>query len=136
MSHISATANVTVVLQDQNGNQVYRKADIKISPMDTYDLALEIDNIKAGNYKLIISSELAVAEAWQKDINIKVVSSETADDNDNPPPTNQDVNVSIESNTPYYQVNANDPVIARTWASSLGNINLAKRLFLGINSLS
>lgn len=25
MSHSSATANVTVVLQDQNGNQVYRK---------------------------------------------------------------------------------------------------------------
>ena len=137
MSHSSATANVTVVLQDQNGNQVYRKADIQISPMDnTYDLTLEIDNIKAGNYKLIISSELAGAEAWQKDINIKVVSSETADDNDNPPPTNQDVNVSIESNIPYYQVNANDSVIARAWASSLGNINLAKRLFLGINSPS
>lgn len=106
-------------------NQVYRKADIQISPMDTYDLALEIDNIKAGKYKLIISSELAEAEAWQKDINIKVVSSETADDNDNPPPTNQDVNFSIESNTPYYQVNANDSVITRAWASSLGNINLA-----------
>ncbi|MDE5014621.1 chitin-binding protein, partial [Francisella tularensis subsp. holarctica] len=32
MSHSSATANVTVVLQDQNGNQVYRKTDIQISP--------------------------------------------------------------------------------------------------------
>ena len=53
MSHSSyTTANC-------NGNQVYRKADIEISPMDTYGLALEIDNIKAGNYKLIISSELA-----------------------------------------------------------------------------
>ena len=83
--------------------------------MDTYDLALEIDNIKAGNYKLIISSELAEAKAWQKDINIKVVSSEIADDNDNPPPINQDVNVSIESNTPYYQVNANDSVITKAW---------------------
>lgn len=83
--------------------------------MDTYGLALEIDNIKAENYKLIISSELAEAKAWQKDINIKVVSSEIADNNDNSPPTNQDVNVSIESNTPYYQVNANDSVITRAW---------------------
>lgn len=69
--------------------------------MDTYGLALEIDNIKAGNYKLIISSELAEAKVWQKGINIKVVSSEIADDNDNPLPTNQDVYVSIESNTLY-----------------------------------
>ncbi|APC94608.1 lytic polysaccharide monooxygenase [Francisella tularensis] len=125
MSHSSANANVTVVLQDQNGNQVYRKTDIQISPMDTYDLALAIDNIKAGNYKLIISSELAGAEAWQKDMNIKAVSSETSDDNNNPPPANQDINVNIESNTPYYQVNPNDSVTARAWASSLGNINLA-----------
>ena len=70
ISHSSTTANVIVVLQDQNGNQVYRKVDIQISPMGTYNLALEIDNIKAGNYKLIISSELTGAEAWQKDINI------------------------------------------------------------------
>ena len=95
MSHSSTTANVTVVLQDQNGNQVYRKTDIQISPMDTHDLALKINNIEAGDYRLIISSELAGAEAWQKDINIKVLSSETVDDNDNPYPTNQNINVSI-----------------------------------------
>ncbi|WP_227806599.1 hypothetical protein [Francisella persica] len=63
MSHSSATANVTVVLKDQNSNQVYRKADIQILLMDTYDLALEIDNIKAENYKITISSKLAGAEA-------------------------------------------------------------------------
>ncbi|WP_425536905.1 hypothetical protein [Francisella-like endosymbiont] len=70
---------------------------------------------KLETINLLISSELAEAKAWQKDINIKVVSSEIADDNDNPPPTNQDVNVSIESNTPYYQVNSNDSVITRAW---------------------
>ncbi|MDE5010853.1 chitin-binding protein, partial [Francisella tularensis subsp. holarctica] len=62
---------------------------------------------------------------WQKDMKIKAVSSETSDDNNNPPTANQDINVNIESNTTYYQVNPNDSVTARACASSLGNINLA-----------
>ncbi|QWU98682.1 lytic polysaccharide monooxygenase [Francisella salimarina] len=123
MSHSSANANVSIVLQDQNGNQVYRKSDIEISPMDTYNLALQIGNIKAGNYKIVISSEIPGAEAWQKDLDIKVTNSE--DSGDTPPVVDKEINVTINANTPFYQVNSDDTVTARAWSSSLGNINLA-----------
>ncbi|MBK2094797.1 lytic polysaccharide monooxygenase [Francisella philomiragia] len=123
MSHSSANAKVSVVLQDENGNQVYRKSDIEIAPMDTYDLALQLENIKTGNYKLIISSEITGAEAWQKDLSIKI--SNSTQDPDNPPVVDKDINVTINANTPFYQVNSDDTVTARAWSSSLGDVNLA-----------
>ena len=123
MSHSSANAKVSVVLQDGNGNQVYRKSDIEIAPMDTYDLALQLENIKAGDYKLIISSEITGAEAWQKDLSIKI--SNSTQDPDNPPIVDKDINVTINANTPFYQVNSDDTVTARAWSSSLGDVNLA-----------
>ncbi|AJI75458.1 chitin-binding domain protein [Francisella philomiragia subsp. philomiragia ATCC 25015] len=86
-------------------------------------MALQLENIKAGNYKLIISSEITGAEAWQKDLSIKI--SNSTQDPDNPPVVDKDINVTINANTPFYQVNSDDTVTARAWSSSLGDVNLA-----------
>ena len=72
MSHISEEVDVTVTLQDKDGNQVYRKDDIKIAPMDTYDLNMKVENLSAGDYELIIYSQLPGAQAWQEDLDITV----------------------------------------------------------------
>ena len=72
MSHSSEEVDVTVTLQDKDGNQVYRKDDIKIAPMDTYDLNMKVENLSAGDYELIIYSQLPGAQAWQEDLDITV----------------------------------------------------------------
>ncbi|API87054.1 lytic polysaccharide monooxygenase [Francisella uliginis] len=72
MSHSSEEVNVTVTLLDKDGNQVYRKDDIKIAPMNTYDLDMQVENLAAGDYDLVIYSQLTGTDAWQKDLNITV----------------------------------------------------------------
>ncbi|MED7818597.1 MULTISPECIES: lytic polysaccharide monooxygenase [unclassified Francisella] len=193
MSHSSEEVDVTVTLQDKDGNQVYRKDDIKIAPTDTYDLNMKVENLSAGDYELIIYSQLPGAQAWQEDLDITVneYSETTGEDiskypeykantvynsgdivsnngelyqcktnvaawcsgaawayapgtgsawqqawnlyeatsnetNENPSDNTHLVNVDIEAKTPYYQVNSNNTVTARTWYSNIGSIDLDK----------
>jgi chitin-binding protein len=72
MSHSSDMVNVSVTLQDKDGNKVYRESDIEIQPMQTHELIMQAENVAAGDYKLIISSSLSRAETWQKTLEIKV----------------------------------------------------------------
>lgn len=83
MSHSSDTVKVAVTLQKGN-KQVYRKSGIEIDPMDTYNFKAQIDNLTSGDYKLIVSSELAGAEVWQKTFDVKIQKNEPAPD---PEPT-------------------------------------------------
>lgn len=119
MSHSTAKANVSVTLQDANGQQVFREDNIELPVGSTHDLALKISNVKEGQYKLIISSIIEGAKTWQKDMNIQIKA------NEDTPPADKEVDVMIESNTPFYQIKADDSVIPRTWTSSLGKVNLA-----------
>ena len=72
MSHSSDIVNVSVTLQDKDGNKIDRVSNIEIQPMKTQDLIMHVENMVAGNYTLIISSSLARAETWQKSLDIQV----------------------------------------------------------------
>lgn len=120
MSHGSKETNVSVVLQNQNGEAVKRQNNIMIKPMATYDLAWKIENLPVGEYKLILSSEMDGAEAWQKAQNI-IVEGDQSDNSNND--IDKTVNVEISSNTPFYQVNADDSVTPRSWYADLGTIS-------------
>ncbi|WP_224732630.1 chitin-binding protein [Francisella sp. SYW-9] len=107
MSHGSDKANVHVVLQDSSGKAVYQNYDIQISPMDTYNLSLTADNLKPGDYDLIISSLIDGADIWQKDMKIKLIDPNAG--NGGGDTANLDnVAVKLVSNTPYYVVGPND----------------------------
>ncbi|ASG67643.1 hypothetical protein fh0823_03280 [Francisella halioticida] len=194
MSHSSEIVKVSVTLQDKDGNKVYRQDNIEIAPMDTYNLKMQVEDLSAGDYNLIISSQLPRAQAWQEnlDVTINEYNGETGEDiskypeykeksvynsgdvvknngqlyecktgvaawcsgaswayapgvgsaweqawstyetiheehnhGDNNNSTNL-ANVDIEAKTPYYQVNSDNTVTARTWYSNIGTIDLNK----------
>lgn len=128
MSHSSAKVKVSVVLQDKAGNEVYRKSNIEIAPMDTYNLALQASDISAGDYKLIVSSTLAGAEAWQKAMDIKITASGGGSDGVTK------ANVSFETNTPFYYVKSQDaPVVAVAHYKDIGEVNFGDGQVVKIN---
>ncbi|AXA34138.1 lytic polysaccharide monooxygenase [Francisella adeliensis] len=120
MSHGSKETNVSVVLQNKNGEAVKRQNNIMIEPMATYDLAWKIENLPVGQYKLIFSSEMTGAEAWQKALDINVEGNDSDDTNTG---ADKNASVDISSNIPFYQVNKNDTVTPRSWYADLGTIN-------------
>lgn len=77
MSHSSNKVNVHVVLQDSSGKAVYENKDIELSPMETYSLSLNADNLQPGDYDLIVASILDGADIWQKDMKIKLLGTST-----------------------------------------------------------
>ncbi|AIT08946.1 hypothetical protein LO80_02410 [Candidatus Francisella endociliophora] len=128
MSHGSKTTNVSVVLQDSQGNQVDRKQDIMIAPMDTYDLSWKFGNLASGNYKLIISSEMSGAQAWQKAMDIKIAASGGGSDDVTK------AKVSFEANTPFYYVKSQDePVVAVAHYKDIGEVNFSDGQVIKIN---
>ena len=79
MSHASMDAKVSVTLQDSKGDEVDRVDNITIKPMTSYALNRSVQSVAAGNYEIVVSSEVTGAPAWQKTMIIAIKSTGAAD---------------------------------------------------------